>query len=126
MNKVTLKGRLTREVELRYTTGSSEELAIARLNIAIDRKGKNKGTDFINCVAFGKTAEFLHKYFVKGQEILIAGRIQVSQYTDKDGNKRNNTDVVIEEVEFCGAKKEVDTLGNPFIDDEVSDDDLPF
>lgn len=125
MNKVILKGRLTREVETRYAQGN-EEMAISRISIAVNRKGKDKGADFINCVAFGKSAEFLQKYFTKGQEILISGRIQVNGYTDKDGNKRTSTDVVIEEIEFCGGKGQAGETQTNEVPDEVVDDDLPF
>lgn len=123
MNKVILKGRLTKDIEVRYTTGENS-IAVGRTSVAVNRKGKDNGTDFINVVAFGKTAEFISKYFTKGQEILIAGRIQVNPYEDKDGNKRTSTDVVIEEVEFCGSKGQA--VETTEVVAEVSDDDLPF
>ena len=106
MNKVILCGRLTAKPELRYT-GSNKPYA--RFTLAVNRpriKDKEQEVDFINCIAWRNTAEFVNKYFDKGQEILISGRIQNSTYEDKDGNKRTNTDIVVEEVKFVGSKKQ--------------------
>ena len=104
MNKVLLHGRIAKDISAN-TTQSGQ--TIARLTVAVDRyakAGEERKADFISCVAFGKTAEFLAKYFGKGKEILAEGRIQTGSYTDKDGNKRYTTDVVIDSVEFCGSK----------------------
>ena len=117
MNKAFLKGRLTREPEVRYTQNNT---LVATFTIAVNRKEKDKA-DFINCIAWGKTGEFVSKYFKKGQEILAVGRIQVRDY-DKDGKKVYVTEVIVEEVEFCGSKNgqiEVNYADSP-------DDDLPF
>lgn len=100
MNKVILMGRLTKDVETRY----SGEMAISRYTLAIDRKGKDAGTDFINCVAFGKQGEFAEKYLRKGVKIAITGRIQTGSY-EKDGKKVYTTDIVAEEHEFCESRQ---------------------
>ena len=106
MNKVTLIGRLTKNPEVRYSTGQNPT-AVARYTLAVDRKYKrdNEPTaDFINCIAFGKNGEFAEKYLLKGTKIAISGRIQTGSYTNKDGNKVYTTDVVVEEQEFCESK----------------------
>ena len=106
MNKVLLCGRLTKDPDVRYSQGENA-MAIARYSLAVDRRGKDKEADFINCVCFGKTAEFAEKYLKKGMKILISGRIQTGNYTDKEtGKKVYTTDVVVEEHEFCESKKE--------------------
>lgn len=103
MNKVILMGRLTKDPEVRYAQGDSS-MAIANYSIAVDRKGKEAGTDFISIVAFGKNGEFAEKYLHKGTKVLITGRIQTGSYTNKDGNKVYTTDVIAEEQEFCESK----------------------
>ena len=103
MNKVVLIGRLTKDVETRY----SGEMAIARYSLAVDRRGKKDSeqtTDFINCVAFGRNGEFAEKYLKKGTKIAVTGRIQTGSYTDKDGKKVYTTEVVAEEHEFVESK----------------------
>lgn len=129
-------GRLTRDVELKYTSGENAT-AIARFNIAVDRKFKREGdptADFINIVAFGKTGEFVDKYFKKGQRIGLSGRINTGSYTNKDGNKVYTTDVIAEEVEFVESKNSSsgDTVPASKADDgfanvpEEVDSELPF
>lgn len=111
MNKVILMGRLTRDPEVRYTAGE-EAKAIARYTLAIDRRFKREGeatADFINCVAFGRQAEFAEKYFRQGIKILVTGRIQTGSYTNKEGRKVYTTDVVVEEQEFAESKKTEET-----------------
>ncbi len=106
MNKVILMGRLTRDPEIRYTTGESA-MAIARYSLAVDRKFKRENeptADFINCIAFGKSGEFAEKYFRQGMKVVVAGRIQTGSYTNKDGVKVYTTDVVVEEQEFAESK----------------------
>ena len=106
MNKVFLAGRLTRDPEVRYTQGD-KPAAIARYTLAVDRRFKRDGdanADFINCVAFGKAAEFAEKYYKKGIKIIVSGRIQTGSYTNKDGQKVYTTDVVVEEQEFVESK----------------------
>ena len=104
MNSVQLIGRLTRDPEIRYTDGGA---SIARFGLAVDRRFKQENgadADFIKIVSFGKTAEFIEKYFHKGMKIALNGRIQTGSYTDKDGKKVYTTDVVAENVEFCESK----------------------
>lgn len=106
MNKVILMGRLTRDPEVRYSQGENST-AIARYSLAVDRRFKRQGeadADFINCVSFGKTAEFAEKYFKQGTKIAVTGRIQTGSYTNKDGQKVYTTDVVIDEQEFAESK----------------------
>ena len=107
MNKVELVGRLTRDPEVRYTQGENAS-AIARFSVAVNRRYKNNEgnyeADFINCVAFGRSGEFIEKYFKKGMAIGISGRIQTGNYTNKDGVKVYTTDVVVEEAEFVESK----------------------
>ena len=106
MNKVILMGRLTRDPEVRYSAGENA-LAIARYTLAVDRRFRRDGeatADFINCVAFGKSAEFAEKYFRQGIKIVITGRIQTGSYTNKDGQKVYTTDVVVEDQEFAESK----------------------
>ena len=116
MNKVVLIGRLTKDVETRYTQGENA-MAISRYTLAIDRKGKDAGTDFINCVAFGKQGEFAEKYLRKGMKIAVEGRIQTGNY-EKDGKKVYTTDVVVEAHEFCESKGQADEKPRPSTDDD--------
>lgn len=104
MNKAIIIGRMTRDPEVRY---SQDNKAVAKFTLAVDRKVKteNQSADFINCVAFGKTAEFLEKYGRKGVKFAIEGRIQTGSYTDKNGQKVYTTDVVIENIEFAESKQ---------------------
>lgn len=106
MNKVILMGRLTRDPEVRYTQGDNAS-AVARFSLAVDRrfkKDEEQTADFINCVAFGKTGEFIEKYGRKGTKFVVEGRIQTGSYTNKDGQKVYTTDVVVEQVEFAENK----------------------
>ena len=99
-NKVFLIGRIVRDADIR----TSNEKTVARYTLAVDRKGKDKGADFISCVAFGKGAEFAEKYLKKGIKIAVFGRIQTGSYTNKDGQTVYTTDVIVEEQEFCESK----------------------
>lgn len=104
MNSVQLVGRLTRDPEMRYTDGGS---TIARFSLAVDRRYKSENgptADFPNCVAFGRTAEFIEKYFRKGMRMGCQGRIQTGSYTNNDGQKVYTTDVVVESCEFVESK----------------------
>lgn len=133
MNKVILMGRLTRDPELKYTKGA-EPMAVVNFSLAVNRRFKRQGeqdADFIPCVAFGKNAEFVSKYFHKGQLVSIVGRLSVNSYEDKDGKRRTAVNVVVEENYFAESKKAVaenNGVGEGFypIDDDVKDDDLPF
>lgn len=124
MNKVILKGRLTKDTEIRYTQ-SSEPKAFSMFSIAVSRFKKDE-CDFVNCKAWGKTAEFINKYFKKGQEILIEGRIEVNT-SELDGVKTTFTNVVVEQVDFCGSKGQTqsDEQTNNAVSG-VEDEDLPF
>ena len=109
VNKVILMGRLTKDPEVRWTQGENA-MAIARYNLAVDRRGKDKEADFISCVAFGKSGEFAEKYLKKGTKILVSGRIQTGSY-EKDGKKVYTTDVVVEEHYFCEGKSSGESSG---------------
>ena len=114
MNKVILMGRLTRDAEVRYSQGDSST-AVARFSLAVDRRFKRDGddqtADFINCVAFGRTGEFMERFGRKGTKFLVEGRIQTGSYTNKDGQKVYTTDVVVEQVEFAESKASGDNSG---------------
>ena len=107
MNKVILMGRLTRDPEVRYSQGDSAS-AVARYTLAVDRRFKREGdgqtADFINCVAFGRSAEFAERYLRQGTKIAVTGRIQTGSYTNRDGVKVYTTEVVVEESEFAESK----------------------
>lgn len=136
MNKVVLIGRLTRDPELRYT---GQGTPVASFSIAVNRrkqKDKPQEADFINCVAWGITGENLSKYQSKGSQIAVHGRIQTRNYENKEGKRVYVTEVVAEEIEFLGSKRD-NQLNNEFnqdfgvpLDDfhpiEEDDDDLPF
>lgn len=129
MNNVSLVGRLTRDPEIKATNSGS---SYARFSIAVDRRGKDSGTDFINIVAFGKTSEFIERYFRKGQRIGINGRIQTGSYEGKDGKKVYTFDVIAENVEFVESKSASSSAtpanadGFVNIPDGVEDPGLPF
>jgi len=109
MNKVILMGRLTRDPEVRYSTGE-RSMAIARYTLAVDRRVRRQSdsgeqtADFIQCVAFDKSGEFAEKYFRQGMRVLISGRIQTGSYTNKDGQKVYTTDIIVEDQEFADSK----------------------
>ncbi len=110
LNHITLMGRLTRDPELRRT-GSG--VAVASFSIAVDRDfGKNengeKETDFIDCVAWRQTGEYVSKYFTKGRMAVVSGRLQIRSWTDKDGNKRRTAEVVADNVYFGDSKRDGD------------------
>ena len=101
MNKVLLMGRLTRDPEVRQ----AGETTVARYALAVDRRGKKDEADFINCVVFGKGAEFAEKYLKKGTKIAVTGHIQTGSYKSNEGRTVYTTDVVVEDQEFCESKK---------------------
>ncbi len=107
MNKVILMGRLTKDPDVRYSSGDNQ-LAIARYTLAVDRrftrKDSDQTADFIPCKAFGKAAEFAEKYYHKGIKIAITGRIETGSYTNKDGQKVYTTEVIVDEQEFAESK----------------------
>ena len=107
LNHITIMGRLTREPELRRT-GSG--IAVASFTVAVDRdfggrEGGERETDFIDCVAWRQTGEFVSKYFTKGSMIVVSGRLQIRGWTDKDGNKRRTAEVVADNVYFGESKR---------------------
>lgn len=129
MNKVILKGRLTTKPELKTTVS---DIYVTDFSVAVNRRFNKEQTDFINCQAWRQTAEFINKYFDKGQEILVVGELHIDKW-EKDGETRYSTRVSVDEVEFCGNKADNKEHGNSaeeqfdeFID--VGDDDscLPF
>ena len=125
MNKVILMGRLTKDPEVRYT---QQNVAVARYSLAVNKKFKRQGepdADFINCITFGKSAEFAQKYLNKGKQIVITGRIQVRSWENENGQKQWSTEVIVEEQYFADSKAKK-TEENGFYPVEESDDDLPF
>ncbi len=139
LNHITIMGRMTKDPELRRT-GSG--VAVANFTLAVDRDftDKNSGekeTDFIDCVAWRQTGEFVHKYFGKGRMAVVSGRLQIRSWTDKDGNKRRTAEVVADNVYFGDSKKEGEVPANKdfeiparFVDSFAmltgSDEGLPF
>lgn len=132
MNQVTLIGRLTKDPEIRYSSGE-KQTAIASFTVAVNRATKGEA-DFIGCKAFGKTAELIEKYFHKGQRIALNGRIQTGSYKNKDGNTVYTTDVIVSNVEFIDSKNEESSAPKndgiePMIPEgfmKIEEDDLPF
>jgi single-strand DNA-binding protein len=146
MNKVILIGRLTRDPDVRYSQGEQSS-AVARFTLAVDRRFKREGdqqtADFIGCVAFGKTGEFIERYCHQGTKLVVEGRIQTGSYTKQDGTRVYTTDVVAENVEFGESKaaagsneggfqasrpEPISAAGDGFmnIPDGVEDEGLPF
>lgn len=129
LNHIAIQGRLVRDVELRYT-GSN--IPVASFTLAVDQDfagndGK-KGVDFIDCVAWRKTGEFAAKYFGKGQQAVAEGRLQIRNWTDKEGNKRRSAEVNVEHMYFCGSKNDNAQGGysgaqGGFADPQVSGED---
>ena len=125
-------GRLTKDPDTRYTT---DNMAVTRFTIAVDRYGKDAGADFIGCVAFDKSAEFIDKYFRKGMKIGITGHIRTGKYDSKDGKTVYTTDVVADRAEFVEKKADApETIGQPTenptdefmkIPDNI-DEEIPF
>lgn len=106
MNKIMLMGRLTRDPETRYSQGESQ-FAIARFSLAVDRRFKRQGepdADFFNCTAFGKQGDFVEKYLKQGTKILLSGRVQNDNYTNKNGEKVYSVQIIAEEIEFAESK----------------------
>lgn len=150
MNKVILMGRLTKDPEIRYA-GVGEPIAIARYTVAVSRRFKKEGqaeADFINVVSHRKAAEFIEKYFKKGQMIAIVGRLQVRSWDDSEGKRHWSTEVITDEIHFAGGKNEAPQAapsapqtapaapqsgvyppaddGFYPVDPSIEDDDLPF
>lgn len=137
MNKTILMGRLTRDVDVRYT--QTNNTMVANFTLAVNRRFSKEGeqqADFINIVAWGKTAEFASKYFKKGQQVAVIGRIQTRSWDDDQGQKHYATEVVSEEIYFADSKKEnvgelqaensTNNTLNTTNDFTIATDDLPF
>ena len=127
LNSVILMGRLTADPELRTTTGGN---SVTSFTVAVDRQykqGDERQADFINCVAWRNTADFVTTYFKKGQMIALQGRIETRNYEDKNGNKRVAVEVIADNVSFCGGKAEKkEELEEPVVLDIDPFGDLPF
>jgi len=141
MNKFIGCGRMVRDAETRYSQGENP-MAVTKFTLAIDRRIKKQGeqdADFISCVAFGKTAEFIEKYFSKGMKMIVEGRVNTGKYQNKDGQTVYTTDIAIENVEFAESKRDdsgqggssrpapSSAVGDGFMNlVDGSTDDLPF
>ena len=129
LNRIDIMGRMTKDPELRHTNTGTP---VASFTLAVDRdfaaQGAEKETDFIECVAWRNTAEFVSKYFAKGRMAVVSGRLQLRKWTDKDGNKRTNAEVVAENVYFADSKKDTAEIGAmpdfPIVND--AGEGLPF
>lgn len=126
MNNVTLMGRLTRDPELQYSNNGT---AFSKFSIAVPRDFKRDETDFINCLAFGKIAETIAEYLKKGKRIALQGRIQTGSYNNKEGQRVNTFEVVVDKFEFVDSAKSeennVNTRSNARSEEEL-EDDFPF
>lgn len=126
LNHIVVQGRLGSDPELRKTqTGKS----VASVNLAVQRDGKGAETDWIPIVAWEKTADFLINYFAKGDTCIASGRLQIRQYTDKNGNKRTAAEVIVDRLYFPGGKNEMSQNSqqhSDWVQVEEDDDELPF
>jgi single stranded DNA-binding protein (ssb) len=132
MNKVILSGRFTKDPVVAYSRGENA-VAVAKFSLAVDRRfkkeGEEQGADFPNCTAFGKTAEFIEKYFRKGVKASVIGRLQTGSYINKQKVKVYTTDVIIEEIEFAESKRDneqVEDANEGFMNIAGEDAELPF
>lgn len=105
MNNVQLIGRLTAEPKTTFTRGKDGKLTVTNFTLAVQRRSSKDDADFIRCVAFGQTADFIDQYFSKGLRVGVTGRIQTGSYENKEGATVYTTDVICENVEFCDSKK---------------------
>ena len=135
MNKVVLVGRLTKDPELRFAAGSGN--SVSKFTVAVNRQFKKDETDFISCVAFGKTAEIIAQHFTKGKQIAVSGSIRTGSYDAQDGTKKYTTDVAVDTFDFIGSGNKAldekglkDTFGDALKYDEdimpEDDGDMPF
>ena len=134
LNSIIIMGRLTRDPDLRMT---QNQKSVVNMTLAVDRDyaaaGERKETDFIDVVAFGATADHIHKYFVKGQMAIVTGRLQIRDWTDRDGNKRRSAEVIVDRIYFGESKKqEPKPAGEPVnvsaagFEELAQDGELPF
>ena len=122
LNHIDLMGRLTKDPELRYT---QSDTPVASFTLAVDRDVGSE-TDFVNCVAWRKTAQFVDKYFSKGSMVVVSGRLQIREWTDNEGKKRYATEVVADRVYFGEAKKKAENAEGSVFSDLDDDGELPF
>ena len=136
MNKIILMGRLTRDPEIHYT-GDDRTMCVSKFSLAVDRRFKRTGdsveADFFNCTAFGKQAEFVEKYLKRGTKILLSGRVQNDNYTNKEGQKVYSMQIIVEEMEFAESKNASSGKAEPQSGDGfmnipggMEDEELPF
>jgi single-strand DNA-binding protein len=135
LNEIILQGRLTDDAELKITNSGKY---VTSFSLAVERDfstGDEKETDFINIVAWNKTAEFITKYFTKGKQMIVKGSLQVRKYQTQNGENRHSTEVLADKVYFCGDKAKdplnelsgkLDTLSQDDFTEVSADDDLPF
>jgi single-strand DNA-binding protein len=143
MNKVIISGRVVRDVDVRYSQTVNGSVAVARYTLAVDRRrarnnNDEQSADFISCIAFGKNGEFAEKYLHQGTKIIVEGRWQTGNYTNKDGQKVYTNDCVVERHEFCESRTNQQSGNNGImggnssndgfmaIPDDVADEGLPF
>jgi len=126
MNVICLIGRLTKEPDLRYTASN---IPVCRFTIAVDRKYAGEGqqkTDFINCVAWRSTAEFVSKYFDKGVRIGVTGSLQINTWENEEGKKMYSAEVLVNSIDFADGKKDVSTSAQPKVKVNKSEDEPQF
>ena len=127
LNNITIMGRICNDIELRRTGNG---VAVASFTVAVDRDFKSEGgekeTDFIDCVAWRQTGEFVQKYFAKGRMIVVTGRLQTRNWTDKEGNKRKTSEVKVENAYFGDSKSTSAAPAQNFAPIEEADEGLPF
>lgn len=126
MNQVNLLGRLSKDVELRFTR--EKGTAIANFTLAVNRKFKKDEADFISCVAIGKTAEIINRYFSKGSQIAISGNIRTGSYETQDGARRYTTNIVVESFDFISNNNKQENKANEFEEEmnRIEDGYVPF
>ena len=123
LNRITIMGRLTRDPELRYT---QSQTPVASFTLAVDRDFGEHQTDFIDCVAWRNTAEFVSKYFAKGMMAIADGSLQLRDWTDNNGNKRRNAEVIVSSIYFGEKKTSQTEPAQTFSDADEDDGELPF
>jgi len=131
MNKVVLVGRLVKDSTLSFIQGSGT--AVQKFTVAVAKRKKEDGADFLNCTWFGKGAEATANYMSKGKLVAVSGRIQTGNYVNKDGNKVFTTDIIVEDLQFVGSKNEnnvsgssQNSNGSENMEETVEDEDMPF
>lgn len=123
LNRITIMGRLTRDPELRYT---QSQTPVASFTLAVDRDFGDKQTDFIDCVAWRNTAEFVSKYFTKGMMAIADGSLQLRDWTDNNGNKHRNAEVIVSSIYFGEKKNTQAEPAQTFTEADEDDGELPF